>query len=207
MAHHGHQQAPSRGRGSGGGSQKHQRNLNNNYVNNKKVALSSSASSSSSDEASRLPSKASVLDRRRGLVYSGLFLVCTVVYWNALSCDFVFDDITAVLENKDLRPHVPLRNLFANDFWGTPMSKEQSHKSYRPLTVLSFRWNYWVGGTDPLGYHLVNVVLHALVTSLFFKICVDVVSCSSVVSLVASILFALHPVSNGVAWCIAGSSS
>ena len=153
-------------------------------------------------------------------MYSGLILLCTIVYWNALSCEFVFDDITAIVDNKDLRPHVPLRNLLANDFWGTPMTKEQSHKSYRPLTVLTFRWNYWLGETDPLGYHLVNVLLHGLVTALFFKVCCEMLSSggggsssngaggrSRGRSLVASVLFALHPVSNGVAWCIAGSSS
>jgi hypothetical protein len=129
------------------------------------------------------------------------------VYWNALSCEFVFDDITAIVDNKDLRPHVPLRNLLANDFWGTPMTKEQSHKSYRPLTVLTFRWNYWLGETDPLGYHLVNVLLHGLVTALFFKVCCEMLSSggggsssngaggrSRGRSLVASVLFALHPV-------------
>ena len=68
---------------------------------------------------------------------------------------------------RDLRPHVPLSNLLSNDYWGelshskviliteshpkiilitdiiifsgTPMWKEQSHKSYRPVTVATFR--------------------------------------------------------------------
>ena len=137
--------------------------------------------------------KRSVLDRRRGLVYSGLFMLCVSVYWNSLGCEFVFDDITAIVENRDLRPHVPLKNLFQNDFWGTPMSKEQSHKSYRPLTVLTFRLNYLFGETEPLGYHLVNVVLHGLVTALFFKVC-RLLTGSAITSLVASILFSLHPV-------------
>ena len=78
-------------------------------------------------------------------------------------------------------------------FRGTPMSKEQSHKSYRPLTVLTFRWNYWLGEANPLGYHFVNLVLHGLVTLLYFKVCRQLVAAS--VSLVASLLFALHPVS------------
>lgn len=180
-------------------------NYNNNYV--KKPLQSSNYSSSSDESVSKKLHNHSVLDRRRGLVYSGLFLLCTIVYWNALGCEFVFDDITAVVENKDLRPHVPLRNLLFNDFWGTPMSKEQSHKSYRPLTVLTFRLNYWWNSVQPLGYHFVNVLLHSLVTPLYFKVCRQLLSCSSSLSLVASILFAVHPVSNGVAWCIAGSSS
>ena len=136
---------------------------------------------------------ATFLDSRACLVHTGLFLMCVAVYWNALPCDFVFDDVTAIRDNRDLRPHVPLKNLLRNDFWGTPMTREQSHKSYRPLTVLTFRWNYALGGLNPVGYHLVNVVLHGVVTVLYYRVCRHLVS--SFVSLTASVLFALHPVS------------
>jgi len=40
---------------------------------------------------------------------------------NALDCGLVFDDMSAIVENKDLKPRVPVLNLFWNDFWGTPM--------------------------------------------------------------------------------------
>ncbi|CAH0669236.1 unnamed protein product [Spodoptera exigua] len=46
---------------------------------------------------------------------------------------------------------------------------EQSHKSYRPLTVLTFRWNYAIHGLQPAGYHLVNLLLHALVSLLYYR--------------------------------------
>ena len=47
-------------------------------------------------------------------------LVC---YYNSLDCDFVFDDASAIKDNKDLRPTQSVFNLFKNDFWGTPMHK------------------------------------------------------------------------------------
>lgn len=49
--------------------------------------------------------------------------VVAACYWNSLFCGFVFDDVSAILDNKDLHPTTPLRNLFQNDFWGTPMSE------------------------------------------------------------------------------------
>ena len=60
-------------------------------------------------------------------------VVCTVAlgaYWNALQCGFVFDDISAIKDNKDLRPHTPIVNLFYNDFWGTPMTKVYTSPSF-----------------------------------------------------------------------------
>ncbi|XP_059051325.1 protein O-mannosyl-transferase Tmtc3 [Achroia grisella] len=128
---------------------------------------------------------------RRGLG-AVLILACIIVYHNCLYCGFVFDDISAIKENRDLRPQTPISNIFLNDFWGTPIHKEQSHKSYRPLTVLTFRWNYAVHGLQPAGYHLVNLLLHALVSLLYYRVCAMFLP--EFASFVAAILFAVHPI-------------
>lgn len=52
-----------------------------------------------------------------------ILCVCCVCYANALSCDFSFDDISAIKQNQDLRPETPLSQLVINDFWGQPMVK------------------------------------------------------------------------------------
>ncbi|XP_010768079.1 transmembrane and TPR repeat-containing protein 3-like, partial [Notothenia coriiceps] len=123
------------------------------------------------------------------LLLTGLVVGC---YWNSLSCGFVFDDVSAILDNKDLRPSTPIRNLFQNDFWGTPMSEERSHKSYRPLTVLTFRVNYLFSELSAASYHFLNVVLHAVVCVLFLRVCRLFLDNTS--SLVAALLFAVHPI-------------
>ncbi len=184
-------------------------------------SLSSASSSSSSDwlqlrsdrktttsrwdrDEDALPSVQGRRRRRGGWiaahplqVRAGLFLLCVALYWNSLQADFVFDDVTAIRDNRDLRPHVPWNSLFANDFWGTPMNKEQSHKSYRPLTVLTFRLNYALGELNPVGYHLVNVLLHGCVTILYYSLCSKLLRKEDIASLVAATLFSVHPVSNG----------
>ncbi|KAF7280203.1 hypothetical protein GWI33_006296 [Rhynchophorus ferrugineus] len=70
--------------------------------------------------------------------------------------------------------------------------KEQSHKSYRPLCVLTFRLNYLVSQLEPLGYHLVNMLLHAIVCLIYFRMCSMFLNDWS--SFVASMLFAVHPI-------------
>ena len=58
------------------------------------------------------------------LVYSAILCVTVgVCYLRALDCGFCFDDISAIVDNKDLRARTPVSNLFWNDFWGTPMHK------------------------------------------------------------------------------------
>ncbi|MCJ8734461.1 hypothetical protein PDJAM_G00235700 [Pangasius djambal] len=130
-----------------------------------------------------------VVSWKETCLLAALVLGC---YWNSLLCGFVFDDVSAILDNKDLRPSTPIQNLFLNDFWGTPMSEERSHKSYRPLTVLTFRLNYLLSELNPASYHLLNMALHAAVCVLFLRFCRLLMDRTT--SLVAALLFAVHPI-------------
>lgn len=73
------------------------------------------------------------------LVVAGVALSC---YSNALFGEFVHDDIVAVTRNPDVLGTSSVLQLLGNDFWGTPLSDPRSHKSYRPLTTLSFRYHF-----------------------------------------------------------------
>ncbi|XP_037945522.1 protein O-mannosyl-transferase Tmtc3 [Teleopsis dalmanni] len=146
-----------------------------------------------------------------------IVFACIICYYNSAQCGLVFDDISAIRDNKDLRPSTPLQNIFLNDFWGTPMRKEQSHKSYRPLTVLTFRFNYWLHELQPYGYHVCNVMLHIVVCLLWRRVCrLILLQCACVgsrennaqsndaaearykalnhCSFLAALLFAVHPI-------------
>lgn len=122
-------------------------------------------------------------------VIAGTAAIC---YYTSLGCELVFDDIAAIRDNRDIRPHTPITNVFFNDFWGTPLHKEQSHKSYRPLCILTFRLNYTVHGLQPFGYHLVNVTLHTVVCLLYYRVCL--LFLPLLTSFVAAMLFAVHPI-------------
>ncbi len=112
---------------------------------------------------------------------------------NTLDCGFCYDDKVAVLENRDLLPTSPWTNLLWNDFWGTPLASLDSHKSYRPLCVATFRLNYMLHGLQPMGYHLVNMLLHAVVCYLYVRLCALVFN-HVWPSLLAGLLFAVHPI-------------
>lgn len=61
-------------------------------------------------------------------------------YGRSLQGEFVHDDVWAIVNNPDVRPGAPLRwSIFTNDFWGKGMAENTSHKSYRPLCVLTFK--------------------------------------------------------------------
>lgn len=67
-----------------------------------------------------------------------IIVILSLCFVNCHDGDFVFDDTEAIVNNNDVRD-TPIWDLFHNDFWGTKLSHSQSHKSYRPFTILSFR--------------------------------------------------------------------
>ncbi|CAG5119032.1 unnamed protein product [Candidula unifasciata] len=116
-----------------------------------------------------------------------------LLYLNTLPADFAYDDSRAILKNPDLLPETPIWNLFYDDFWGTPLLHSGSHKSYRPLCVLTFRLNYMLGGLNPWGYHLGNVICHTITTALF-TILARLLLVSHIGTFTAGLLFAAHPI-------------
>ena len=135
------------------------------------------------------------------VIFSMICFICS------LTADFVFDDNEAILNNKDVRQESSIFSLFKHDFWGANITSKTSHKSYRPLTVWTFRLNYWAaGGYLPLGFHLVNIMLHGLNCIMVLRVYSVVFGGIAVsregsrmfsspkASLLAAVLFAVHPV-------------
>jgi hypothetical protein len=53
--------------------------------------------------------------------------------------DPVHDDISAIVTNQDALGSSSIPSVFCNDFWGINIRDRRSHKSYRPVTILTFR--------------------------------------------------------------------
>ncbi|XP_042238465.1 protein O-mannosyl-transferase Tmtc3-like [Homarus americanus] len=109
---------------------------------------SSPCSSSSSSYSSSSSSSSSSWSHEQGhesddppptWVYMTVWVAGVLVYVNGLTGDFVHDDVSAIKRNPDVLGTNSVSHVFLNDYWGKPMSDPHSHKSYRPLTILTFR--------------------------------------------------------------------
>ena len=99
----------------------------------------------------------------------------------------------AILQNRDVLSTTPWSNLLENDFWGTPLTHNGSHKSYRPLCTATFKLNYLISGFQPWSYHFVNVILHTVATFLFVSLS-EIVLKTQLSILLSGLMFALHPI-------------
>ncbi|MEE6478129.1 hypothetical protein FKM82_011750 [Ascaphus truei] len=121
-------------------------------------------------------------------------VLAAACFARSLFGEFVHDDVWAILNNPDSLGETPLRSVFSNDFWGKAMSDSSSHKSYRPLCVLTFRINVLLGGLDPFYFHAVNVGLHCMASSLLMYTCNKAVFDDRRLAMAAALLFSVHPI-------------
>ncbi|VDM46515.1 unnamed protein product [Toxocara canis] len=122
------------------------------------------------------------------------FLRSSPLYSLVLSPKIVYSAFQAIVANADVSGIGSMWRIFANDFWGIPLSHPGSHRSYRPLIVLTFRFNYALFGFSPLSYHMSNAVCHAIASLLFIALVDRIFQLSQMFILFCGLLFAVHAV-------------
>jgi tetratricopeptide (TPR) repeat protein len=121
-----------------------------------------------------------------------------VVYLNALSNGFVFDDMTTIVHNeyiKDLGKNFPA--FFNLDYFKIA----QGEASYRPIATLSYFLIYALFGLNPLAFHLASLLLH-IFNVIGVYVLVDMIQHNKKTSLIAALVFACHPVLTEAVNCI-----
>ncbi|MDB6024812.1 MAG: Tetratricopeptide 2 repeat protein [Verrucomicrobiales bacterium] len=117
-----------------------------------------------------------------------LFVLSCVVYLPVLHAGFIWDDVVMVTDNQSLRDFHGLR-----DIWFSTKTTD-----VYPITfsMLWLEWHLW--GANPIGYHVVNVILHAIGAVLLWRLLKRLALPGA---WFGAALFALHPVSvASVAW-------
>jgi len=113
------------------------------------------------------------------------------VYANSLCNDFAFDDLAIVQNN----PHVvdlQWTTIWTDNYW--PRTEGiQPDTLYRPLTLWTYLANQALTPGVPWPFHLVNIILHGLVTMLVGVLAWRLLG-DRRVALVAGVLFAVHPI-------------
>jgi tetratricopeptide (TPR) repeat protein len=118
-----------------------------------------------------------------------LILATVIAYQNAWHAGYIWDDDLYVTANKLLTAPDGLRRI-----WFSFDSPSQ----YFPLTYTTFRFEHGLWGLNPVGYHWINILLHAANAILVWRLLVVLRVPGA---WLAAAFFALHPVQvESVAW-------
>jgi Tfp pilus assembly protein PilF len=126
----------------------------------------------------------------------------TLPYLNILFNGFVYDDDTQLVKNPYVRSFQYLKEIFTRNVWSFRGVTSVTNY-YRPMMTLGYLVCYKLFGMRAYGFHLVSLLLHALVVCLVFVLAERLVG-DRVWAFVAGALFALHPIhTESVDWIAA----
>jgi tetratricopeptide (TPR) repeat protein len=121
------------------------------------------------------------------LFAAALIIAVFLAYQSAWQGGFIWDDDDHLLNNPVLKPGGLLQTWVPG-----------SYLNYWPLTFTVYRLEFEMWGLNPLGFHLVNIALHAVSALLVWRILEHLRMPGA---LLAAAIFALHPVNvESVAW-------
>lgn len=116
-------------------------------------------------------------------------ILAFAVYANSMDGKFIWDDGLLIKDNTYIRHWSNIPKIFTSD-WGA--GAETKYAFYRPLTTLSFLFNYSACKLNVRPYHLTNIILHVLVSLALYWFVFTLFG-NRLLSSVAAVLFVAFP--------------
>lgn len=142
--------------------------------------------------SAQAPADDPAIRRRDLLTIILLFALALGCYVNTLGNSFVYDDELQVLQNPYVKSWHYLPQIFRTTVWSFIGDAGETNY-YRPLMTLTYLGLWKAFGDIPMGFHLFNILLNALVVACVFYAGRSLFKNHWAATLAAAV-FALHPV-------------
>jgi len=140
------------------------------------------------------------IGRREKIVFPVIIIILSLsIYANTIFNEFTFDDYREIVNNRLVAEFSA--GKFISAFTPGPGKPEAPG---RPVPLITFALNHAIGGLDPVGYHLVNVILHASVSLLIYAVGRELFPARPRLSFLTAAFFACHPVHGDVVASVVG---
>jgi len=130
-----------------------------------------------------------------------IFLASFLPFVNSLYPNgFISDDATMIANNPYIKDLSNIHRVFTIDWYHDVDAIE--FFLYRPLTLVTYAFNFYFGQLNVIGYHLVNVLLHTANSILVFIFC-SYIFRRRFIAVSSSLIFAVHPIhTEAVNWLV-----
>lgn len=119
-------------------------------------------------------------------------LIAILVYIPSFNADFTLDDVLIVEENTYIRSIDKIPEIWTSHYWAGKLDATDKGL-YRPLTLTTYNLQYALSGASAPAFHIVNILLHALVCFVLMWF-VNRIFLDERLSLLSGLLFAIHPI-------------
>lgn len=117
-----------------------------------------------------------------------LFFAVFLLYFQAISFDFSYDDLYQINDNELVTSKKSFLNKTIEIFSSPTFPGEQ----YRPLVTFSYYCQYIISGLNPSLFHLFNIFFHFLTSLLVFNL-INFCLKNLKLSFFVALIFAVHP--------------
>ncbi len=121
-----------------------------------------------------------------------LVFIAFMAYKDTLGYSFIGGGTLPLIESGRIQSFNDLIRIFSEPFKSGFETKGWFY--YRPVSTLSFGIDYAIWGLNPSGYHLTNLILHALASILVFLLIRFLTSGSNITAWFGALIFTIHPV-------------
>ena len=136
---------------------------------------------------------------KKNLIFLGIcFVLVFLVYGQTLFGDFVFDDRSIVSHESLLENLNNIPQVLSMGYWNIESGL------YRPVVLFTYLLNYSFFGSSPFSFHLVNLILYALIGYLIFLLIKRLFPKKQFLSYIVPILFLVLPIHTEVVSNIVG---
>ncbi|MCL4457260.1 MAG: tetratricopeptide repeat protein [Nitrospirae bacterium] len=128
-----------------------------------------------------------------------LAIASIAIYANTLTMGFVWDDIPFITKNRFIGDIEKIPELFTSHLWAGVEGFFRGDY-YRPLYALSFAIDHIFYKENPFGYHITNIILHAIASIAVYLLALKILK-SDAAAFITGLVFAVHPSHvEAVAW-------
>jgi len=117
-----------------------------------------------------------------------LLLWTSLVYVNSFNNTFVIDDQIFIVDWPLIKN---LNNL--PEFFGSNNQPEGEEGVYSPLKTCFHALNYHLWGLNPIGHHLVALLIHIIGTLFVYRLSILLTN-NSITAFLCGLFFGLHPI-------------
>ncbi|MDQ6770662.1 MAG: tetratricopeptide repeat protein [Gemmatimonadota bacterium] len=133
-------------------------------------------------------------------MWASVIVLALAASISGINNGFAFDDVHIILQDNRTHSLAHWWQLFGQSYW--PL--EKGGDLYRPATMLAFAVQWALGGGAPLVFHVVSIVLYAIVCAAFFGILLELLPVTA--AWLGAALFAVHPLHVEVVGNIVGQA-
>jgi tetratricopeptide (TPR) repeat protein len=134
-----------------------------------------------------------------------LIVAISLAYANSIESSWHFDDNGNIIDNEKLHVNSLSWDELSQSIY-SPLSEKK--KIARPIPMLSFALNYYYNGLDPVGFHIVNIIIHIITALIVYLVLIHtlrIIEFTEKIRLVTTVsyfdiallgafLWALHPI-------------